>query len=131
YLQFTYGETMRVLEPQFQAGLAKGQQVPFVTDVGARYLLRNTSLPQLVKMERTRPVNLELLFRPGVQDEVRRDAVRGLAKIDNKIEPRVLIDALASLDDRSATGGSATGGSATGVASYSAASSDQSVVFDL
>jgi putative heme-binding domain-containing protein len=52
-------------------------------------------------MERTRPVNLELLFRPGVQDDVRREAVRGLAKIDDKIEPRVLIDALASLDDRS------------------------------
>jgi putative heme-binding domain-containing protein len=101
YIQFTHGETLRVLQPQFQAAVAAGQQVPFVTDVGARFMLRNTSLAQLLKMERTRPVNLELLFRPGVQDDVRREAVRGLAKIDDKIEPRVLIDALASLDDRS------------------------------
>ena len=46
-----------------------------------------------------RGLRLELLFRPGVQDDVRREAVRALAKIDDKIEPRVLIDALAAGGD--------------------------------
>src|SRR5262249_49113999 len=66
----------------------------------ARYLLRNISVEQLLKMERTRIVNVELLYRPGVRDEIRRDAVKGLAKADSKSEPRVLLDAISALDEK-------------------------------
>src|SRR5262249_37984704 len=66
---------------------------------GARYLLKNLSVEQLAKMERTRPVNVELLRRPGVRDELRREALRGLAREDKKSEPRVLLDAIAGGND--------------------------------
>src|SRR5262245_14340415 len=63
-------------------------------------------------MERSRPVCVELLYRPGVLDDVRRDALRTLAKLENKPEPRVLLDVLAGFDGRKEA-------------------QDQTVVFDL
>jgi len=34
------------------------------------------------------------------KDEVRREALKGLAKTDSKPEPRVLLDAIASIDEK-------------------------------
>jgi putative heme-binding domain-containing protein len=100
YLDFLRGETMRTLDPIFKKALADGKKINFTTEAGARFLLRNISIEELVKKERTRPVNLELMLRPGVRDEVRREAVRGLAKMDSKSEPRVLLDAVARIDEK-------------------------------
>jgi putative heme-binding domain-containing protein len=100
YLGFTRNETMKVLDPILQSVLKSGKRPNFTTEAGARYLLRSYSVEQLLKMERTTAVNVELLLRPGVRDEVRKDAVRGLAKAENKTEPRVLLDAIVSLDDK-------------------------------
>ena len=50
-------------------------KIAFATDAGARYFLRNLSTEQLLKEARTRPVFLEMLYRPGLQDEQRREAV--------------------------------------------------------
>src|SRR5207253_1484885 len=41
---------------------------------------------------------LELLFRPGVRDEIRQSAVQGLAKLEGKREAAVLLDAIRSQD---------------------------------
>ena len=100
WLDYTVKETMRTLEPIWKATLAAGKTVPVTSEAGARFFLRNVSLEQLVKMERTRPVNTELLLRSGVRDELRRDALRSLAKAENKTELRVLFDAIARIDDR-------------------------------
>ena len=100
YLDFVRTETLKVLDPIFKAALAKGQDVKFTTDSGARHLLRNVALEKLVSMKRTRPVYQELLFRPGVRDEMRREALTGLAKLDTKSELRVLVDAIHLIDDK-------------------------------
>src|SRR5262245_10643648 len=100
WLDYTSRETMRTLEPIWKATLAAGKTVPVTSDAGARFFLRNVSLEQLVKMERSRAVSTELLLRPGVRDELRRDALRSLAKTDNRTELRVLFDAIARIDDK-------------------------------
>ncbi len=53
---------------------------------------------QLLKMQKNRTVYLEMLYRPGLREEQRREAVRGLAQLDRKPELRVVIDAIHSLD---------------------------------
>ena len=73
---------------------------------------RTSRTDDLLKMERTPGVYLELLFRPGVRDEVRREAVAGLAKLDKKTELAVLLDAIKR-------------------ARRSQPTTDESVVFDL
>ena len=42
----------------------------------------------------------ELIFRPGVRDELRHDAIQDLAKRDSKSELRVLVDAINLIDDK-------------------------------
>lgn len=118
YIDFTRGETMKVLQPQYQGAIAKGEKVPFTTAAGARFQLRNVTLEQLVKMERTRPVCLELMYRPNVPDDVRRSALRDLAKIDNLPELKVLVDAIVHVDDAAAGKGDL-------------ADRDENIVFDL
>ena len=112
YLEFVRGETLRALEPSLKKAVAEGRPIKFTSDAGARYFLRNVKTDELVKMARTRPVDRELLFRPGVRDEVRREALADLAKLDKKTELRVLLDAIQSEDEQKDA-------------------QDQSVVFDL
>ena len=50
----------------------------------ARYFLKNVSTDDLLKMKRTPAVYLELLFRKGVRDEFRREALTGLAKLEGQ-----------------------------------------------
>ncbi len=94
YLTFQRQETMRVLDPILKAALAKGEEVNFTTTAGRRYLLKSYRVDQLLKLERTRAVNLELLYRSGVRDEIRRDALQRLAHSQNKPELRVLMDVI-------------------------------------
>lgn len=103
YLDFVRGETMKALDPLVKQTLAAGQRINFTTDAGHRYVLRNTSTDDLLKMKRDRAVNLELLFRKGVRDEFRRDAITSLAKLDSKSEMNVLLDAIQSQDAPKAT----------------------------
>src|SRR5208282_5592442 len=51
-----------------------------------------------LKMERSQGVYLELLFRKGVRDEFRKEALAGLAKLEKKNELGVLLDALKNQD---------------------------------
>jgi putative heme-binding domain-containing protein len=99
YLDFVRGETTKVLGPVVQNALAKGQKINFTTQAGARYLLRNEKTETLLKMERNRPVCLELLYRTGVPDDIRRAALRDLAKHEGKPELKVLLDAIGHIDD--------------------------------
>lgn len=112
YLDFLTKETMRTLDPIVKAATDKGERIAFTTDAGQRFFLKKISTEQLLKENRTRPVFLEMLYRPGLQDEQRREAVAGLAKLDNKPELRVVMDAIRDLDAKQAA-------------------ADVSVVFDL
>jgi putative heme-binding domain-containing protein len=112
YLNFLRGETHRQLDPLVSAAIRDKKKIAFRTPEGARYFLRNVSTDDLLKMDRTDAVYLELLFRKGVRDEFRREALAGLAKGGQKDPTHVLLGAIRAHD-----------GQAEG--------QDESVVFDL
>ncbi len=98
YLDYTRGETVKVLEPIVKRALAEGRKIAFTVPAGFRYLLRTRSIDELLNMERTTPVCMELLLRAGVRDEARRAAVQSLAKHEGKTETAILLDALHGQD---------------------------------
>jgi putative heme-binding domain-containing protein len=103
YVNHIIGETMRALNPLVQKAIAEKRPIKFTTAAGARYFLKSVSTDDLLKMDRTPAVMLELLFRPGVRDEFRREALAGLAKQDGKPELVVLVDAIKTHDQSSST----------------------------
>jgi putative heme-binding domain-containing protein len=103
YIEFVRTETMRTLEPYVKKAISEGHEIAFSSPAGARYFLKNVSTDDLLKMKRTQGVNLELLFRKGVRDEFRRDALSSLAKLDKKNEARVLVDAIRSQEEQQST----------------------------
>lgn len=102
-LAYLQGETMKTLKPIVDAAAASGQKVTFQTPAGARYFLRNLSTEALLKEPKTREVFTEILYRPGLRDEQRKEAVIGLAKLDKKPELRVVMDGIAEIDRRGTT----------------------------
>lgn len=112
YLDFLSGETMRTLQPLVDLAKADNRRISFSTPAGARYFLRSLATEQLLKEPKSREVLFELLYRPGLQDEQRREAIGGLSRMDGKPELRVVMDAVAALD-------------------ASRSQADSSVVFDL
>ena len=101
YLDYTRGETTRQLDQFVKKAIAAGTAIPFTTNAGARYFLKNVGTEDLLKLKRTEAVYAELLFRQGVRDEFRKEAVSGLSKLKNKTELAVLLDAIRSQDEHS------------------------------
>jgi putative heme-binding domain-containing protein len=99
YLDFTRNETMKALDPLVRKAIAEGKEIKFTTAAGARFFLKNVGTEELLKMKRTEGVCLELLFRKGVRDEFRREALASLAQLGGKSEVQVLLGALRSQDD--------------------------------
>jgi putative heme-binding domain-containing protein len=99
YLDFVRNETMRALDPLVKKAINEKRPIQFKTAAGARFFLQSVSTDDLLKMERSQAVYLELLFRKGVRDEFRREALTGLAKLENKSELRVLLDSIHTRDD--------------------------------
>jgi putative heme-binding domain-containing protein len=104
YLDYLRGETMRTLGPLVTKAIAAGHKLKMKTPAGMRYVLRTVSTPELMKMERNQGVYLELLFRPGVRDEYRKEALSGLAKLEKRPDVQVLLDAIARHDAEEAAG---------------------------
>jgi len=102
YLDYLSKETMRTLDPYWKKALADGRDPAFTSDAGARYLLKTTSTENLLKRPRGRAVFLEMLNRPGMRDEHRREAIRGLAALDKKAELAIIMDAIAGIDSKQA-----------------------------
>jgi len=100
YLDYTRGETMKTLEPYWRTAIAAGKPIALTSEAGTRFFLGRIGVDDLLKMKRTRGIDLELLRRKGVREEVRREAVADLSKIDMKPELTVLIEAVTALDDR-------------------------------
>jgi putative heme-binding domain-containing protein len=112
YLDYVRTETMKALEPYVKKAIAAGHQFHFASPAGARYFLKNVSTDDLLKMKRNEAVYLELLFRKGVRDEYRKEALTGLAGLQKKGELHVLLDAIRGQDEQRNT-------------------EDESVVYDL
>src|SRR5262249_41581166 len=98
YQEFLRGETLKALNPVISAAVAEGRKIDFKTALGERYFIKMIRLEDLLKLERTAIVNNELLFRPGVRDEVRREALVALAKSEKKSESRMLLDLIGKHD---------------------------------
>ncbi len=101
YLDFVRTETMRALEPYWKKALEEGRKIAVTSDAGMRYLLQNVSTEQLLQMPRDRAVYREMIYRSGLRDELRQEAVAGLAKLENKSQLRVVLDAIQGLDGKS------------------------------
>jgi putative heme-binding domain-containing protein len=100
YLEFTRGEIRKALDPYVTAAIKEGKEIKFTTTAGARFFLKNVSTDDLLKMKRSQGVYLEMLFRKGVREEFRREALTGLAGLEKKDEVRVLLDAVRSQDEQ-------------------------------
>jgi putative heme-binding domain-containing protein len=100
YLDFVRGETLKALEPYVKKAIAQGREIPFTTPAGARYFLSHIGTDDLLKMKRSRGVCLELLFRKGIRDEFRSEALTALAKLEGKTTASVLVDAVRSQDEQ-------------------------------
>jgi putative heme-binding domain-containing protein len=100
YLDYTRGETMATLEPYWRKAITEGKPIAVTSDAGTRFFLGRLGIDDLLKMKRTRGIDLELLLRKGVREEVRREALADLAKLDHKPELKVLLEAVSALDDR-------------------------------
>jgi putative heme-binding domain-containing protein len=94
YLDFVRGETMKALGPHLRKAIAARQPIRFSTATGKRYFVTLVGTEDLMKMERTSDVCMELLKRPGVREEHRKEAVTALARLEHKTEPRLLLEAL-------------------------------------
>jgi len=103
YITFVRGETMRALDPHVKKAIASGKPIDFTTAAGSRFFLRNVGTDDLLKLKRTSGVYLELLFRTGVRDEFRREALTGLAAANKKSELKVLLDAIREHDSQQNT----------------------------
>jgi putative heme-binding domain-containing protein len=101
YLDYVRRETMRALEPYWKKAIAQGHRIPVTSAAGAHFLLSRLSTAELLKMERDRPVYLELLIRKDVRDEYRQEALAGLARLEKQTASRVLLDAIHSQEQQS------------------------------
>ena len=85
---------MRTIEPIVKKAIEEKRPIKFTTPEGVHFFLKSVATDDLLKMDRTPAVYLELLFRPGVRDEFRREAGwPPLAKQDKKPELDVLVSA--------------------------------------
>ena len=73
-----------------------------LTPAAYAYVLRNASVENLLALERTEPVYREILSRSGVTADHLRDALQGLAKIEEKPEASLLLELVQDLDSRGA-----------------------------
>jgi putative heme-binding domain-containing protein len=122
YIDFVRNETMKALDPIVSKSIKAGKEIHFTTTAGARFFLKNVSTDDLLRLKRSPAVYLELLFRKGVRDEYRKEALAGLAKGQNKSELRVLLDAIRKQDEEANDGRAG---------SQRRQQTDESVVFDL
>ena len=100
YITYVRSETLKTLAPIWKRALESGDELEFATDAGRRYWLHALSSDQLLKRTRDRAVCLEMLNRGGLLDEDRRDAVRRLAKLDDKPQLAITIEAIDRIDRR-------------------------------
>ena len=132
HLEFLSKEVLRTLQPLLDNATKGGQRVAFKSEAGTRYFLKGLSNDDLLKEKRDRLVLTEMLYRPGLRDEHRREAIREIAKLEKKPELRVIMDAIFDLDDpASRTGTLARQDGTQRRAGVPVLQNDLSIVFDL
>ena len=109
FIDYTRGETMKALEPVWRKAVSENRPIACRSEAGARFFLGRIATGELLKMTRTRAIDAELLRRPDIREEVRREAVADLARLDGKPARQVLIDAIRALGGPGADPGASTG----------------------
>ncbi|MBI5692356.1 MAG: HEAT repeat domain-containing protein [Verrucomicrobia bacterium] len=101
YLDYTIGETLRQLRPQWRQRIGEGGAFAGGDPASIRYLLRTLTVAELLKMPRSADVAENILGRAGVSDAVRAEALAALAKARNSDPVALLltvIDSPAEID---------------------------------
>ncbi len=98
FLDYALKETVRGLAPHWKAEIAAGE--PFAGDnpAGLDYILAETSTSDLLRMDRGKRVCEEILARPNILEEHRKDAIARLAEINGTDELTELLAAINRLD---------------------------------
>jgi putative heme-binding domain-containing protein len=104
FLQYVRNETMKTLEPYWKKAVVGGWDIAFTSEAGTRYFLHALKTDDLLKMKSSRMVYLEMLQRGGIRDEQRKEAVSGLAHLDRKAEPAILLGAITANDKQDRQG---------------------------
>ena len=97
-VEFVAGETLKALNPLVVKAVREGRKVEFATPTGRRFFLKSVDTADLIKMARGPEVAGELLTRPGVLDDVRRDAADMVAAASKEPAWKVVADALQAQD---------------------------------
>ncbi|MBD3675271.1 MAG: c-type cytochrome [Planctomycetaceae bacterium] len=98
FLDYVSAESRKVLEPIWKQALDAGEELDLISSAGRRYFLRTTSTAELLTMERDRAVLEELLSREGIADDVRRQALESLAKLEKVTPVQMLLTTIENLD---------------------------------
>lgn len=94
YLDYGLKETLATLEPQWKAALFTGKGLCAGNPAGAAYLMNAVSTAELPKLPRTAETFRTLLARDGVLPDQRREALAGLAQLNNSTELKELFAAI-------------------------------------
>jgi putative heme-binding domain-containing protein len=99
-LKYVMEEALRTLEPRFERALAAGEKVALTTAAGQSFALKRLPLDQILTLERSPAVLEELLFRPGVRDEIRQEALADVAERMNQSVVAASLEAIGRLDSQ-------------------------------
>ncbi len=92
FVDFVREETLRTLEPHWKKALADKRPIDLKNERAARFLLRGMSVESLLMGKKTTAVLREILMRPGLREEVRREALRDLAQREDKSQAVVALE---------------------------------------
>lgn len=98
YTEYVAKETMRALQPLVDQAIKADREIAFTMEAGQRYRLQSLSTEKLLAQKKDKLVYAEILSRPGLRDEDRKQAITELATLENLSEVGVIIRAINKLD---------------------------------
>jgi glucose/arabinose dehydrogenase/azurin len=104
YLDYTIGETLRQLRPQWRKSLAEGKTIADGDPARMRYLLRTLSNADVLKLPRTPDVAENILARSGIAEAIRAEALASVATARKSAPVAVLLATLESPTEVDARG---------------------------
>jgi azurin/glucose/arabinose dehydrogenase len=101
YLNYTFKETMRQLEPWWKNALAEGKELAADNPAGSEFLLQSVSSAELSKLPKSAVTLTALLTRPDVPSEQRPQALEELSKLKKTSPAETLVTILQSAEPKS------------------------------
>ena len=103
YLQYTLDSTITTLEKAWKPVLTSGKPLAADNPEGLTFLLARLDAKELIALPKNAVVLRTIVDRPGIDPAARRDAIDGLAKLDNVMPAQALVDAIERLDGEPGT----------------------------